>query len=45
MQTLKSMVMMACPDCQEVKMGPDSIRSKMGRCDSCGKPTKEMALI
>lgn len=38
------MTMMMCGDCHEIKMGPKSMRSKMGKCDSCGKPLREMMM-
>ena len=35
---------MGCPDCHEMKMGPMNMKSKMGKCDGCGKPMKEMTM-
>lgn len=46
MSTMKmEEVVMMCPNCHEMKMGPMSMKSMMMKCDGCGKMMKEMKMM
>ncbi len=38
-------VVMMCPDCHEMKMGPMSLKASMMKCDGCGSMMKEMKMM